>query len=152
MIIFDIVNNKLFMNTLFKNSVFDIFEVRNIEIKTFASFQVSGLLEKNYFSLDEQELILRKYCLWSDLKPIIFQLIKGDKLPKFIKIVFSYNDDKINEICENSAALFLNIVFENNKISCITGSSEKIFSLDKKVENSWDNHIKNFFKTNNLDV
>lgn len=150
MINFEIADNKIFMNMLLKENIFDNFEVRNIEIHTFAKFEISGLIDKTYFSLAEQEFITHKYCIWKDLKSIVFQMIKGNKLPKFIKIIFSYEDSKVNEICENAAALFLNIIFENNKIVCTTGCSEKNFSLDKKVENEWDLHIKEFFKTNNI--
>lgn len=150
MIVFEISNNRIFMNLLLKENIFDNFEVRNIEIQTFIKFEISGLIDKNYFSFGEQELITNKFCLWKELKAKVFQLIKGNKLPKSIKIIFSY--EPLDTISENAAALFLNIIFENGKILCTTGCSEKFFSLDKKLETNWDNFIKNFFEINNLNV
>lgn len=155
MIVFEISNNKIFMNMLLKENIFDNFEVRNIEIQSFIKFEISGLIDNSYFmsseqNLIEQNLIEQKYCLWKELKTIIFQLIKGNKAPKSIKIIFSYK--QVDEINENAAALFFNIIFENGKILCTNGCSEKIFSLNKKVENSWDTYIKNFVETNNLNI
>lgn len=150
MVVFEISNNKIFMNMLLKENIFDNFEVRNIEIQSFVKFEISGLIDKSYFLPSEQNFSEHKYCLWKELKAIIFQLIKGNKAPKSIKIIFSYKE--LDEINENAAALFLNIIFENGKILCTNGCSEKIFSLDKKVENSWDIYIKNFFEENNLNI
>lgn len=150
MIIFNILDNKSFMHLLLRDKLFDSFEVRNIILNTFTQFEISGVLEKSYFSLDEQEQFSRNFCLWSELKPTVFQLIKGNKQPRYLKIVLSYDNTKLSNICENAAALFLNIVFENGNIICTTGSSEKNFSLDKKVENSWDEYVSGYFKTNNI--
>ncbi len=152
MITIDIVNNKNFMNALMKEDIFDNFEVRNIEINTFTKFEISGILNKSYFSLDEQETINRNFCLWKELKPIVFGLIKGSIKPKSIKIIFSYDTNKLEEFDNNASALFLNIVFEDNKIICTTGSSQKVFSLDRNVETKWDIYIGNFFNNEIKDL
>lgn len=152
MITVEIVNNKIFMNTLLKGNLFDSFEVRTAVIQTFIKFEISGTLDKSYYSISEQENINNEYCLWKDLKPIIFQLIKGNKLPKFIKIVLSLTKAQLQEFDSEAEALFLNIIFENGKINCITGCSQKNFSLDKKLETKWDEYIKEFFVSNNINI
>lgn len=152
MINFEILDNKSFMNSLLKSSVFDKFEARSIKLCTFTTFEISCILEKSYFSIEQQNSITNKFCLWEDVRPVVFQLIKGSKLPKYIKIILSYDTCKITEISENAASLFLNINFEGNKINCYTGSSEKIFTLKKEVENNWDLYIKEFFNNNGLNV
>lgn len=152
MTIIEIVNNKNFMNMLFKSSIFDNFEVRTAIIQTFIKFEISCNINKEYYSVSEQENIKNKYCSWKDLKPIVFQLIKGNKPPKFIKFIFSFDKIKTQEFDSEAEALFLNIIFDIGKISCITGCSQKNFSLDKKLESKWDEYIKEFFYTNNINI
>ena len=67
-----------------------------------------------------------------------------------MKIILSPSDEATAKIHTNAAALFINIIFENGKLSIITGSSEKMFSLDKAVEHSWDEYAARFFKHNGI--
>lgn len=152
MITVEIVNNKIFMNTLLKGDLFDNFEVRTAIVQTFIKVEITATLDKSYYSISEQENINNEYCLWKDLKPIVFQLIKGNKLPKFIKIILSLSKTQLQEFDSEAEALFLNIIFDSGKISCITGCSQKNFSLDKRLETKWDEYIKEFFISNNINV
>ena len=61
-----------FMVKLLKEEVFDEFQLRNVVINTFARFEIYGTKEDGYAS-------------WSEIRPHIFGIIKGDKLPKTIK-------------------------------------------------------------------
>lgn len=150
MLVFNIVNVKGFMSDLLKNSTFDLFEVRLVNIQTFTTFEINGILDKDFFTLDEQDELHRNYCLWSEIKPFAFQMIKGSRLPKTIKLIFSVSNKEMVEICEKASAMFLNITFENGIITCMTGSSQKDFSFDKSVEYSWDAYVNEFFSKNNI--
>ncbi len=150
MLTVNIGDNKSFMNKLLRESIFDDFEVRKIEVQTFTHFEISGIIDKNFYAVEEQENIKRNFCIWSEIKPIVFNLIKGNKLPRFIKIIFSLDEEKMLQISENAAALFLNISFENNVIICTTGSSQKNFSLDKSVDIAWEEYICEFLKNNDI--
>lgn len=152
MLAFQILDVKGFMSLLLKNDLFDSFEVRSVKLQTFASFEIDGTLQKEFFSLQEQEQFNRGYCLWSELRPVVFQLIKGNKLPRSIKIIFSSSTEKTARISENASALFLNVVFENGEISCVTGSSQKNFTLEKSVDMLWDNAMVSFFKNKGIGV
>jgi hypothetical protein len=66
--------------------------------------------------------------------------------PRYIKIVFAMSDENARAVHENSAALFLNLVYENDEITLSTGSSQRSFSLDKSVGNAWDECIEGFLK------
>ena len=44
------------------------------------------------------------------------------------------------------AGLYLNIRYENGVLSCITGTSLKIFTLDKRLEYEWDETVRRYFK------
>lgn len=150
MVLFQIVDIKEFMTFLLKGETFDCFELRQLTIHTFTQYDITGLLDKNYFTLEEQETVARKYCFWSDIKPFAFQIVKGKKLPSFIKILFSLDEKKKKELFPDASALFLNITFKNNIVSCTTGYSSIHFTMEKTEEYRWDNWIKEFFRQQNM--
>ncbi len=150
MVALKVINTKGFMGALLKKEVFDNFQLREAAITTFASFEIQGILNKSHFENPEE--ISRNYCLWSEIKAFAFEIIKGNKLPKSIKIVFSAGEELIAEISDNASALFINIIFENNEVIIITGTSLKTFSLDKSVEFLWDEWVCSFFEKNGLSL
>ncbi|MDR0999468.1 MAG: DUF5721 family protein [Clostridiales bacterium] len=92
------------------------------------------------------------YCAWSALRPYVLKIITGldgeqASRPGYIKIVFAMPDENARAIHKNSAALFLNLVYEHDVITLSTGSSQRSFSLDKSVGGAWDNYVEEFLKT-----
>ncbi|NLP45550.1 MAG: hypothetical protein GX347_00700 [Epulopiscium sp.] len=154
MIALNILDHRLFMQQLLKGSIFYPFEVRNAEVQTFASFQISGQLHKDFFLLDEQDLLTSHYALWKDIQPFIFQVIKGSRLPGKLKIILSLpkNQWKIFLPTDNqqASAFFLNILYENHKMTCTTGVALSSFTLDKSLEHAWDEYILHFLKENQI--
>lgn len=144
MYIFYIVKSeiKIFMNKLLKGNEFDSFEVRKIELETISKFSIEGKINKNYLPEDEK----REFCTWQELKPYIFQIVKGNKKPKNMKIIFSLSKNIIDQLSDNASAMFLNVNFEDNKIICTTGTSQKNFSLDNTVDIIWEEYINKFIK------
>lgn len=143
---------KDFMNKLIKEETFDAFEIRGVEINSFTKIEISGIQDKDFLSDDEKELELKKYCTWKKLRPYVFNIIKGNKRPRSIKIVFSLENEKLSLIHENASALFLNMNFENNEISFTTGVSQKSFSMDKSLDVSWDDYVVEFFKESKITI
>lgn len=143
-------NKKDFMNTLLKGTAFDRLLVRTVSLRTNIVYEMDCTLNKEWFTDDELETIDDKYASWSIIKPTVFELIKGTKLPGYMKIVLSPSAEATSKVHSNAAALFINIIFEDNKLSIITGSSEIAFSMDKSVEHSWDEYSSKFFKHNNI--
>ena len=150
MISLSVGNIKEFMSMLLKNDTFDRFELRSLKIQTYALFEVDGTLNKAYMTLDEQESITNNYTLWKSIKPFAFDIIKGNKMPSLINIIFSVA--KPEKLHANAASMFLNIVYENNSLHIITGSSQKNFSLDKSVDFTWDSWVKKFLSKNGIIV
>lgn len=144
MYIFYIVKSeiKIFMNKLLKGNEFDSFEVRKIELETISKFSIEGKINKDYLPEDEK----REFCTWQELKPYIFQIVKGNKKPKNMKIIFSLSKNIIDQLSDNASAMFLNVNFEDNKIICTTGTSQKNFSLDNTVDIIWEEYINKFIK------
>jgi hypothetical protein len=162
MVSFEVIDIKLFMNNLLKDKMFDEFEVSSVELNTFTKFNISCDINKKHLSSDELEILGdRKLVKWSEIKDIVFYMIKGNKIPSYLKIVFALPHDKIesmvtkhqlNTKASDINGLFINILFENNLLKCTTGSSMNIFTLDKTLENYWDNSVKTFFKKHGIAI
>ena len=148
--VFTVTNTKKFMAMLLKENVFDLFELRNITITTFSTFEIDGRLNKDYF--ENKDDIKADFCKWKDVKPFAFEIIKGNRLPKFIKLVLSADNETVSKISPQASALFINITFENNEITIITGSSTKTFTMDKRTDIMWDEYVEEFFTNNKIPV
>ena len=136
---------KNFMNKLLKENCFDDFELRNVQIKSFAKFDIDGRIERKF--IENNNLSDDKFfCEWRKIKPYVFNFVKGKIKPSFMKIVISAPENLAAEISENAAALFINFVFENDRVICTTGTAQKNFMLDKSLDAAWDNYVKSFFK------
>lgn len=140
------------MNKLLKEETFDIFEIRNVNINSFARFEINGLLDADYQTEDEkdEENKSKRYSLWGGIRPYVFNIIKGAKRPRSMKFVFSVPHGKMAEISNLASVLFLNITFENGEILITTGITNKEFSLDKSQDNKWDDYVMQFLKNNNI--
>ena len=131
-------------------------------MKTFADFKMGGSLNAGYFSSDEQQqLDGRHLCLWSEIKPFAYQLIKGHKPPVSFQFVLQLSDENTRWLLEKNKSsvpadavegLYMNLRYEKNEFSCVTGISFKTFILDKTVEQLWDETVKTFFRQQHIAV
>lgn len=150
MLVFSIEDEevKIFMQKLLKEDSFDKLEVRNITLETIVKYEIIGNINRDYLQEDEK----RYFVKWKELKPYIINLVKGNIKPKFFKIVFSLDEETVNNLCDNANAMFLNITYQNNVIAGTTGTSQRAFSLDKKEDKIWEDIILKFFKKNGINV
>ena len=157
-----ILDVKTFMSELLIHDMFDLFLLSELEIITNIKIQVDGHLYKEYYSNDEKEaLVGRSHSLWKEVKPTVYSLIKGDKLPLSMKIVLMLPAKSIEKLLEKSSVflnpsdingLYLNIKFENNDLIYTTGTSIKVFSLDKSLDQLWDERAKAFMRQKGIAV
>lgn len=138
-------NKKQFMSLLLKESAFDKFLVRTISLRTSVVYEMDCTLDKSWFDSEEAEGH-EKYASWAEMRPVVFNLIKGKHLPGYMKIVLSASPSAMEQIHKNAAALFINIIFENNILYITTGCSQKVFSLDRSLEQTWDETAQKLFK------
>jgi len=150
MLMLKIENIKSFMNMLLKSETFDTFESRNISLETYISFDIDCRIKKNFFPEEKRALIKRDFCLWKDMRPVIFELIKGTNLPLSFKIILSAKPSLVEEIHKNARTLFININFDHENLSLTSGSSQKEFSLSKEEDLLWDSHLKDFLTKNGI--
>lgn len=162
MIALTIEDGRLFVSKLLVQNTFDKFYVGESVVKTFADFKMGGSLNAGYFSNDEQQqLDGRHLCLWSEIKPFAYQLIKGHKLPVSFQFVLQLSDENTRWLLEKNKSsvpadavegLYMNLRYEKNEFSCVTGISFKTFILDKTVEQLWDETVKTFFRQQHIAV
>lgn len=162
MITANVLDIKTFMSELLVNNLFDMFLLSDIEIISSNHFKISGELYKEFYSSDELEgLENRTHSFWKEIKPIVFNIIKGNKMPLSMKIVLMLPQTSVKNIVDNSNTdlnvsdingMFLNIIFEKGQLICTTGSSLKVFTLDKTLDNLWDEAAIRFLKDKNIAV
>jgi len=122
---------KGFMRLLFKETVFDALEMRSVIITSFARLEITS----------------EHGVLWQEVKPYVFDFIKGRPRPDIIKIVFSKSGDACKQIHPNARALFLNMNYEAGVLRFTTATSQKEFSLNKDLDQKWETYIEDFFKS-----
>ena len=160
MIALKIPDHKDFTSKLFLQDTFDTFLVSNASFTTSISISLEGRLHKDYFTDAEwEEMEQHDLARWSLIKPLCFQIIKGSRLPEQFKLVFVLSDSNTKKLIEQSGlslspdqigGLYLNIRYEQETLTCITGVSFSSFILDKSLEHAWDDMIKRFLKTRKI--
>lgn len=156
MIALKIAEVKNFMGQLLLQEIFDNFLVSEVEIQTANTFKINGRLNPSWFDETEKEQMGQKeYADWRNLKALIYQIIKGNRTPHLMKIVFQLSKENTDKIVkragsgflpEDVGGLFLNIRYEKGELAVITGTSMKIFTLSKALEQEWDQNVKQFLK------
>ena len=136
------------MNKLLIEEAFDRLEVRIFEVETIVKYEIAGNINKDYILEGEN----RHFVKWKELKPYIRSIIKGDKKPKYMKMVFSLEESSVLNLCENAKAMFLNINYSNDEIIATTGTSQKIFSLTKMEDKIWEDAVLKFFYKNGINI
>lgn len=156
MVALRIADLKLFTKKLFIGETFDRFLVREAVIVTFNSFTIDGKVRKGFYSDEEiEEGKIEDYSDWKRLRPFCFSLIKGNKLPESFAIVFRLptgnteqflKDRSSSWLPEQVGGLYINVRYEDNVLSCITGLSMNQFTMDRTLEREWDDSVKSFLR------
>lgn len=155
MIVLEILDIRQFMNKLLKQTTFDDFEVHKINASTNITFQVDGHLNKEFLDSDERESLNdQHYIKWNGLKSSVYNMIKGERPPTQLKIIFSLSKEATENLLEKVkesenakliSGFFINIHYENKLLKVITGTNYKSFTIDKSIEHYFDETIIRFF-------
>lgn len=159
---FEILDIKNFMQLLFQTNILDSYEFVSAELATDISYSLNGHIHKEFFNEKEAEsmgLADYDYLPWHLAKEKLFILIKGKKTPLQLKIVLKACKNQTQDFLfqTNSSlnandidGIFLNIVYQGNKLNVICGISYKIFTMDKQLESEFSNNIITLLKSNNI--
>ena len=161
---FQIQDLKDFMKKLLILDTFDTFLVSEATVTTFATFHVEGSFHTDYFSDAELETLPAEqsgYVLWKRVRPFFWELIKGKNTPLSFQIVFRLAPHNVEALIRQSGlsiqpsdvdGLFLNVRYDGSTLTCISGTSLRIFTLDKSLEHAWDEMLGRFFKKKEIPV
>ena len=91
-----------------------------------------------------------KYVYWGELRPTVFELIKGKRTPLAFSftLLLTKNDTmqllarRSVQVGEDSPSLFLQVRFEHGTGRIITGTARNMFTLDRTLDEAWDEEIK----------
>ena len=147
---------KDFTRKLFMEEVFDWWMMREAVITTFNMFTIDGRIRKGYFMEQElEEKGIGELSPWKLVRPVCFSLIKGKRLPESFRITLQLPGARVEQFlqsvqpdfkAEQVSGLYLNIRYEEQKLYCVTGTSLNVFTLDKKIEQEWDETVKRFLR------
>ena len=160
MISLKILEMNRFMGKLLKGETFDGFLLKEGFLRTNIEYRFQGQLFAEYFDTEEQAGLEEKYVYWGELRPTVFELIKGKKTPLAFSftLLLTKNDTtqllarrQVN-VGEDSPSLFLQIRFEHGTGHMVTGTARNIFTLDKSLEEAWDEEIRQLMKAMELTV
>lgn len=139
-----------FMNKLLATEVFDAFLLSEASVTTFTTFRIDGSFHREYFGTEEEDTLT-----WRIMRPLFYGLVKGKHTPLDFKIVFRLADYNVEKLLNQSgiplhahdvAGLFLNIHYNGKETFCITGTSLRVFTLDRSLDHAWDAMVQRFFK------
>lgn len=154
----EVLDIKQFMQLLFQTNALDSYEFISASIRTDMTYNLDGHINKEFFTPDELEQMNTNeslYLFWHTAKEKVFQLIKGKKTPSQLKIVLKLSEDNTYSLLESTHStlstmdidgMFLNILFQHDKLTIVCGISYKIFTLDKNLENEFTTSISSLLK------
>ena len=160
MISLKILEMNRFMGKLLKGEKFDGFLLKEGFLRANIEYRFQGQLFPEYFDTAEQEKLEEKYISWGELRPTVFELIKGKRTPLAFSftLVLSGSDTatflakrQVN-VGEDSPSLFLQIRFEHGVGHIVTGTARNIFTLDKSLDETWDAEVRQLMKSMELTV
>jgi hypothetical protein len=146
------------MKKLLIGDTFDTFLLREASITTFAAFQIDGRFHPEYLHDSEAETAPAEQCglvLWKRIRPFFFDLTRGRNTPLSFRIVFRLAPHNVEALLAQSGiamrtedvdGLFLNLSFDGSTLTCTSGTSLNVFSLDKTLDHAWDSMLEKFFR------
>lgn len=155
---YQIEDIKTFMNELLIHEKYDSFYLYEARVKTGLDYYISGKVNQDFYDSEELEALSEEssfeYISWKHIKNTVYDLMKGKRLPISFKLVLMFNRENITRLVEMNnlsvrpedvGALFYNIYYEKGILTVTTGTSIKVFSLDKTLEHLWDASVEKYY-------
>lgn len=141
------LNTKNCMTALLLQDTFHTFSFIEGEITTFARFAFDGYLQKPFY----EEAPDREYALWPELQEFCLSIIKGKRTPLYFRFILALSREEsaslvkeygLNFQPSNIQGLYLNFHYDGTALTCTTGTSLKIFTTNKTLEQAWDQYAR----------
>lgn len=147
---------KFFMHQFLLTDTFDRFLLLEGTITTFNTFSIDGVLKKSYYTRQEQELLAgRTLSFWGEVRPFCLELIKGKKTPLSFRFTLQLSAPNTQKLLEQTGVgipagqvrgLLMNLRYDGQSLSCTTGTSLSVFTMDKKLDHAWDDMVQRYFR------
>ena len=108
---------------------------------------------------EQEEGKIGEFSSWRTIKPVCFSLIRGKRLPETFRIVLCLSEEARSRFVqahapgilpEQAGGLYINIQYENQEMTCVTGTSMNVFTMDRTLEREWDESVKQFLKRSGI--
>ena len=146
---------KKFTSMLFTEDAFDRFCLHDAVFRTAASTVIDGSRNAEFY--DEGEAPDEPYVLWSEIRPLAYQAIRGSRLPVSFRLVFLTSSQATQAMVRRSGfsdcevtSLSLNLSYRDKVLTLTTGVSYNGFSMEKSLEKYWDASVLQFLDKNGL--
>ena len=162
MIALQIEHIREFMNKLLLTPSFDDFLVSEASITTFTTFSVDGALHPEFYDSDLIEspgAPSEAQISWESIRPFCLSVFKGKRLPLSFHFVLQLPKSRIPGFLQDSGltiaaddifGLFMNIQYRNDTLIVTNGTSMRVFTGDRTLDQAWDRFIQNFLEKQGL--
>ncbi len=163
MLAIQIKDVKTFMSKLLSADTFDSFLLEEAQIHTFNTYTIDGHQNREFYTkeeLEDPEIFPYEYSRWENMKSICFQLIKGKKVPTYMKIILHKKPEEAYTLLEEGGALefakllkafVVTIKYDAKGLLLTTGTSFTTFVMDKTPDLLWDNAFRKFLSAQGID-
>ncbi|MCI8300261.1 MAG: hypothetical protein HFI69_07920 [Lachnospiraceae bacterium] len=157
-----ILNIKEFMHILLRTETFDSFLLSEGSITTYMTVLLDGHSHPDFFSPEDddyEQAVQEDYIPFSLVRPACFDLIKGKRTPSSFKFVFQLSKKNLERTLssvgrtlstEDISGMHLNLIYQNHRLTCTTGVSRHMFSMDQSLEHIWDELVKQFLRNHKI--
>lgn len=145
------------MAELLLRETFDSFLFIEGSVTTFNKFTIDGYIHSDFYEADAPA---EPYSVWKSLREFVFSIIKGKRTPLDFHFVFALSADAVrtfiteNELDfqpESVQGLYLNFRYDGSTLTCVTGTSLKVFTLDKSLDHTFDRWVEQFFTEHEIE-
>ena len=162
MIALQIEHIRDFMNKLLLTPSFDTFRVSEATITTFTTFSIDGIFHPEFYDndqIDGPDAFAESQISWESIRPFCLSVFKGKRLPLSFHFVLQLPKEQIPDFLEKNGlrvpsedifGLFLNIQYRNESLTVTTGSSMRVFTPDRTLDQAWDQTVRDFLVREDL--
>lgn len=96
----------------------------------------------------------RDYALWGEVRKYCHFIIRGKRTPLNFRLVLGLPARQIERLIlrrelpiapEDVRGLYLNLRYDRHTLQCMTGTAMNHFTMDKSLEQAWDQAVQGFF-------
>ena len=140
------------MSALLSSGTFDSFLLEKATVKMAADWEISGRVNKDFYS--SETLPDYEFVCWSDIHPMIREIIKGKTAPVSFSFVLRLKPEFSSKVTPGFSDM-VNIRMDSrttgSEIRLVTGVSADTFSLDKSADSVWDQTFGKFLSSKAID-